>query len=214
MTPDRSVPAVDPVVTGDLGPVTVVPGYVDLQINGVDGIDFSTASGDDWVRAGHRIARAGVVGYLPTVCSMPLDGYDAVLARIAAARDLTAREPLPQILGVHLEGPFLGGAPGAHPPELLRDLDRDWLGALLDRHPGLVRLVTLAPEADPGGAGIRMLTDRGVQVSLGHTTCTYDAAVAAAGAGATLATHLFNGMGPLHHRAPGSSVPRSTRAWR
>ncbi len=203
MIPDRSVRPVDPAVTEELGPVAMTPGYVDLQINGVDDVDFSTATGDDWFRAGYRLARAGVVGYLPTVCSMPLDRYDPALARIAAARDATAAEPLPRILGVHLEGPFLGGAPGAHPREVLRDLDLEWLVALLDRHPGLVRLVTLAPEADPSGAGIRMLTERGVRVSLGHTTCTYDAAVVAAAAGATLATHLFNGMGPLHHRDPG-----------
>jgi N-acetylglucosamine-6-phosphate deacetylase len=134
---------------------------------------------------------------------MPLDRYDAALARVAAARDATAGRPLPQILGVHLEGPFLGGAPGAHPPEFLRDVDREWLADLLDRHPGLVRLVTLAPEADPSHDGIRMLSDRGVRVSLGHTACSYDEAVSAMAAGATLATHLFNGMAPLHHRDPG-----------
>ena len=135
---------------------------------------------------------------------MPLDRYDAALDRIAAAQDTSRDRPLPAILGIHLEGPFLGGAPGAHPRECLVTFDADWMGLRLDRHPGLVRLVTLAPEADPSGEGIRMLVDRGVCVSVGHTTCTYEAAVAAADAGARLATHLFNGMGPLHHRRPGA----------
>ena len=86
---------------------------------------------------------------------------------------------------------------------MVRPMDVEWLAGLLDRHPGLVRLVTLAPEADPDGAGIRMLAARGVVVALGHTACSYEDAVAAAAAGATLTTHLFNGMGPLHQRAPG-----------
>jgi N-acetylglucosamine-6-phosphate deacetylase len=179
-----------------------VPGYVDLQINGVADVDFSRAEGDDWVRAGRTLLAAGVTGYLATICSMPLDRYDDALDRVEAARHATGRAES-EILGVHLEGPFLGGAPGAHPPDMIRPMDAAWLGGLLDRHPGLVRLVTLAPEADPDGDGIRMLTARGVVVALGHTSCSYDEAVAAAAAGASLTTHLFNGMGPLHQRAPG-----------
>ena len=86
---------------------------------------------------------------------------------------------------------------------MLRAMDVEWLRGLLDRHAGLVRLVTLAPEADPGCVGIRMLVERGVVVALGHTACSYADAVDAAAAGATLTTHLFNGMAPLHHREPG-----------
>jgi N-acetylglucosamine-6-phosphate deacetylase len=184
------------------GEPTTVPGFVDLQINGVADVDFSRADGDDWARAGRILIGAGVTGYLATICSMPLDRYDDALARIAAARR-AAGPGEAEILGVHLEGPFLGGALGAHPLEMVRPMDVGWLAGLLDRHPGLVRLVTLAPEADPDGAGIRMLAARGVLVALGHTACTYDDAVAAAAAGARLTTHLFNGMGPLHQRAPG-----------
>ncbi len=177
-------------------------GFVDLQINGVDAIDFSVANGEDWVRAGQRLLAAGVTGYLPTICSMPLDRYSGALARVAAAQG-AGPDGLPRILGVHLEGPFLGGALGAHPPAMVRPMDLAWLAELVDSFPGLVRLVTLAPEADPGCDGIRALVARGIVVSLGHTTCTYEQAVAAADAGATLTTHLFNGMGPLHHREPG-----------
>ena len=194
----------DVAAAGDLGgtPVTLRPGYVDLQINGVDDIDFSVANGADWERAGHRLLASGVTGYLPTICSMPLDRYDAALSRVETAQRAAAGD-MPRILGVHLEGPFLGGAPGAHPPSMLRVMDVGWLHDLLDHHPGLVRLVTVAPEADPDSAGIAMLAERGVAVALGHTTCSYEQAVAAAGAGATLTTHLFNGMGSLHHREPG-----------
>jgi len=107
------------------------------------------------------------------------------------------------VLGVHLEGPFLGGAPGAHVVEHLRTVDREWLDTLLERAPGLVRIVTLAPEADPGLAGTRMLAAAGVVVAIGHSTATYKEARAAADAGATLVTHLFNGMAPFNHREPG-----------
>ncbi len=182
--------------------MTLRPGYLDLQINGVDDIDFSVADGADWERAGRRLLASGVTGYLPTICSMPLDRYDAALNRVEHA-SRAAGVDLPRILGVHLEGPFLGGAPGAHPRSMVRAMDVDWLRALVERHPGLVRLVTVAPEADPDSDGIAMLVEHDVVVALGHTTCTYEQAVAAAAAGATLTTHLFNGMGSLHHREPG-----------
>jgi N-acetylglucosamine-6-phosphate deacetylase len=104
---------------------------------------------------------------------------------------------------VHLEGPFLGGAPGAHPVDLLRAADCDWLRGVLDAFPDVVSLVTLAPEADPDLAATRLLHARGVRVALGHSTATYGQALAAVDAGASLVTHLFNGMSPLHHREPG-----------
>ncbi len=197
-------PIADVAATGSLDgtPVTLRPGYLDLQINGVDDIDFSVADGADWDRAGRRLLASGVTAYLPTICSMPLDRYDAALTRVEHARRVGGGD-LPRILGVHLEGPFLGGAPGAHPRSMVRAMDVDWLRGLLERHPGLVRLVTLAPEADPDSHGIAMLVDHGVVVALGHTTCTYEQALDASAAGATLTTHLFNGMGSLHHREPG-----------
>jgi N-acetylglucosamine-6-phosphate deacetylase len=122
-----------------------------------------------------------------------------MLERLAAVR---AARP-DAVLGVHLEGPFLGGAPGAHPVDLVRPVDLGWLAALCDRFGDLVRMITLAPEADPGLAATAMLRDRGVTVALGHSTVDYEGALAAAAAGASVVTHLFNGMGPLHHRAPG-----------
>lgn len=183
----------------DLGDALLAPGFCDLQVNGTGAVDFATATVAEVVDALDALAASGCTGCLPTLVSAPLDAYDAACARLAAARD--ARPGL--VLGVHLEGPFLGGAPGAHPVEHLRPADPAWLDALCDRHPGLVRLVTLAPEADPGLGATRRLRARGVVVALGHTRASYEEAVAAADAGATMVTHVFNGMGPLHHRAPG-----------
>lgn len=196
---DGDVPASATVV----GDVLFSPGFVELQVNGIGDVDFWTAEPDGWVRAGTNLIESGVTSYLPTLVSAPRHRYAAGLERVAAAQAAAERAGLAHIAGVHLEGPFLGDAPGAHPPELLGPVDLDWLLPLLDEHPGLVRLVTIAPEADPELRGTRALVERGVIVSLGHSRCTFEQARQAADAGATMVTHLFNGMGPLAHRAPG-----------
>lgn len=186
----------------DLGDALITPGFVDLQCNGVDGDDLATADDAGWRRVAATLARHGTTAFCGTLVSAALDSYEVPLAR-AEARQSSPIAPGAALLGVHLEGPFLGGAPGAHDAALLRDADVAWLRALLEHHPGLVRIVTLAPEADPGFAATRLLADTGVVVALGHSRATYDEARDAADAGARMVTHLFNGMGPLHHREPG-----------
>ena len=185
------------------GGLVLVPGFVDLQVNGVGDADFATADPGVWRTALQRLAAAGVTTCCPTLVSAPLDAYGAPLAVASSFAGHGGTTVGAEVVGVHLEGPFLGGAPGAHPVDLLRPADVGWLASLLDAHPGLVRIVTLAPEADPGGDAVRFLAGRGVVVALGHTSATYDRARAAADGGARLVTHLFNGMAPLHHRAPG-----------
>jgi N-acetylglucosamine-6-phosphate deacetylase len=187
----------------DLDGVVLTPGFVDLQVNGVDDVDFVAADAEGWRRAGRLLLAHGVTSYCPTIVTAPLGTYGPALERIAAARADASERSLPAIIGAHLEGPFLGGAPGAHPRELLRDAQPEWLSALLDGQPDVVRVVTLAPEADRTRAATRLLASRGVVVSLGHSTATYEEAAAAVEAGARLVTHLFNGMSPLHHRDPG-----------
>jgi N-acetylglucosamine-6-phosphate deacetylase len=188
----------------DLGDVVLAAGYVDLQVNGIAGDDLGTADPDGWARVGRTLLGHGVTAYCPTFVTSALDEYEPTVERAAAAQAAAAgAEDQAQILGVHLEGPFLGGAPGAHRVELIRAADTDWMAGLLAAHPGLVRIVTLAPEADPGFALTRLLSDAGVTVALGHTTATYADARAASSAGASVVTHLFNGMRPLHHREPG-----------
>ena len=184
----------------DLGDVVLAPGFVDIQVNGADTVDFAQAL-DRQTSSRPIDARVatGCTACLPTLCSAPLDAYAPMLDRLAAVRELRPEA----VLGVHLEGPFLGGAPGAHPRELVRPVDLEWLAELCDRFGDLVRLVTLAPEADAGLAAIALLRDRGVVVALGHSTVDFGGARTAADAGATIVTHLFNGMGPMHHREPG-----------
>jgi N-acetylglucosamine-6-phosphate deacetylase len=184
----------------------LTPGFVDLQINGVGDVDFSTASPSSLRRACDVLAQHGITSFCPTLISAPLTEYDARLTRIETARRDSAERPgSPTIVGVHLEGPFLGGAPGAHSPELLRTADVDWLQELMTSHPGVVRIVTLAPEADPDFHATKLLHEAGVVVALGHSDASFELATAAANAGASLVTHLFNGMSSFHHRAPGLS---------
>jgi N-acetylglucosamine-6-phosphate deacetylase len=184
----------------DLGDALLAPGFVDLQVNGVDDVDFAALGDAAWRRAAAGLLSQGVTACCPTLVSAPLDAYEPALRRVGTAASAGGG---PEILGVHLEGPFLGGAPGAHPTHLLRDSDPDWLGSLLDAVPDAVALVTLAPERDRAFAATTLLRERGVVVALGHSTASYAEACAAADAGATIVTHLFNGMRPFHHREPG-----------
>lgn len=183
----------------------LVPGFIDIQVNGVDTVDFAHADARGWRAALVAQARHGVTACCPTLVSAPFDSYAEPLAVAASLRSQvdSAGEFGAAVLGVHLEGPFLGGAPGAHVVEHLRPVDLPWLHAVLERTPGLVRVVTLAPEADPELRGIRALSDAGVVVAIGHSTASYAQVRAAADAGATVVTHLFNGMGPFNHREPG-----------
>jgi N-acetylgalactosamine-6-phosphate deacetylase len=177
---------------------TLAPGFVDLQVNGIDDVDCSTADGAQWNTLDELLVAQGVTAWCPTLVTMPLGSYSAPLARVAEAMQAAA-EGAATILGVHLEGPFLGGAPGAHPRSLLRDADLEWVSEL----PTHVRMVTLAPEQPSAAAATQLLARRGVLVSLGHTTASFEQLDSCAAAGASMVTHLFNGMSGLHHRAPG-----------
>lgn len=174
----------------DIAPdLVLAPGFVDVQVNGVDDIDVA-AEDADWDRFDDLLHPTGVTTWCPTLVTAPLESMRARLDRVPR-RD--------SIAGVHLEGPFLGGRPGAHPRDLLRPIDLDWLGDL----PPTVRVVTLAPELDGAREATVMLAERGVTVSLGHTSATQDQVLACVDAGASMVTHLFNGMEALHHREPG-----------
>ena len=182
------------------GPVpdrVLVPGFVDLQVNGIDDIDVAHADEAGWDRLDSLLAAQGTTTWLPTLVTAPLDAYPRRLGSIAAA---AARPgPRPRIAGAHLEGPFLGDRPGAHPPHLVVAPDVEWITSL----PPIVGLVTLGPEADGAHAAIRAVAARRGVAAIGHSGATLAQATAAIGAGARLVTHGFNAMSPLHHREPG-----------
>lgn len=175
----------------------LAPGFIDLQVNGVDDVDVARARDADWDRLDDLLAATGVTAWLPTLVTRPLDRYASPLGRIAEARDRAG--PRPAVLGAHLEGPFLGERPGAHDRSSIVAPDLAWLGAL----PDVVALVTLAPEAAAAVEAVRVLIGRGIVVSLGHSGADVATTTAAIDAGARMATHLFNAMAPLHQREPG-----------
>jgi N-acetylglucosamine-6-phosphate deacetylase len=192
----------------DCGTQTLVPGFVDLQVNGAAGCDFLSPDVSALEAAHAHLLRTGTVAYLPTLISAPEDRLRASLAFFASRARVRAAPgipPAPSILGVHLEGPYLSPArPGAHPAEHLRNPSIEWIGRLLEEFPGLVRIVTLAPELEGAHALIEHLVGRGIVVAIGHTDATFDQAIRAFNLGARLATHLFNAMRPYHHREPGA----------
>jgi N-acetylglucosamine-6-phosphate deacetylase len=197
---DGVIVAVEPIVNVDR-PRWLVPGFVDVQVNGIDDVDVSRADGSDWDRLDHLLLAQGVTTWCPTLVTMPIDRYARPLARIAAAmaRPSSAR---PTIAGAHLEGPFLGRSPGAHPRDLIVPIDLDWLAGL----PANVALVTLAAEQEDAVPATALLVAAGRLVSIGHTQCSEEEFDACVAAGARLTTHLFNGMSGAHHRAPGVAV--------
>jgi N-acetylglucosamine-6-phosphate deacetylase len=124
------------------------------------------------------------------------------LARQAAFLSELAEQG--DLAGVHFEGPFISPHRcGAHKPSLLRDPDPAEVRKLLDASRGAARMVTLAPELPGGLDSVRLLAEQGVIAAVGHTDAAYEATLRAIDAGATVATHLFNAMPPLHHRDPG-----------
>ena len=181
----------------------VAPGFIDLQVNGHDDVDVATADAAGWERISSVLTAQGVTSWLPTLISAPLDVLDERLRDVTALmgkQSVSGNRSGPDAVGIHLEGPFLGAARGAHPGAGFGGADLEWLAAL----PASVRLMTLGPECDRAVDAIRLLVARGIACSLGHTTATAEQAEAAIEAGARLFTHAFNASGAMHHRAPGA----------
>ena len=175
----------------------ILPGLVDIQLNGAFGVDFSDPHAD-LPAAARSLPSTGVTAFVPTIVSSPPDRYASCLANLAVSLPKAAA----RVLGVHLEGPFLARSRrGTHDPAAIRDPDLEELRRWLDA--GQVRIVTLAPELPGAGLVIEELTARGLITAIGHSDASWEEADAAVRAGAQLGTHLFNAMRPLHHREPG-----------
>ncbi|XP_060028565.1 N-acetylglucosamine-6-phosphate deacetylase isoform X2 [Erinaceus europaeus] len=190
----------------DCGGCILAPGFIDVQINGGFGVDFSQAaddvgSGVDLVA--QRILAHGVTAFCPTLVTSPPEVYQKVLPQIPVK---PGGPHGAGVLGVHLEGPFISREKrGAHPEDHLRSFEARAFQDVLATYGPLdnVCMVTLAPELSRSPEVIRALTARGIRVSLGHSVADLRAAEEAVQSGATFITHLFNAMLPFHHRDPG-----------
>ena len=193
--------------TVDFGDAILAPGFLDLHIHGGAGLDVMRAPVSELPRLGAFEASHGVTGYFPTTVAAPMDATYAALERLAdtiegAQKDGANGGARP--LGIHLEGPFLSHKRrGVHPPENLVEptveiFDRMWQAAR-----GHVRMLTIAPEIRGALEVIAEAAQRKVCVSIGHSDAELAQALAGVKAGARHATHTFNAMRPLDHRAPG-----------
>jgi N-acetylglucosamine-6-phosphate deacetylase len=196
--------------TSGEGVGTAVPGFLDLHINGLVGVDFLSTDEAGYARAGAALAQTGVVGYLPTFITSPLGDYGPALAVAARAAQAGSSHGA-RVLGVHLEGPYLSPRwPGAHDPEHLRTPDVEEALALCDA--GDVRMVTLAPELEGGLDLVAALTERGIAVSCGHSDADVATADAAFDRGARAITHLYNAHRRWAPRDPGLGGAALVRA--
>lgn len=190
----------------DVGGEWLSLGGVDLQINGALGLAFPEVN----LENSHKIPEIskllweqGVDGFLPTIVTTSVGNIQRSLSIFADASSQQNDKASAQILGVHLEGPFLNYQKrGAHPAEYLLPLTIDNVKRILGDYASIVKVITLAPELDDGEA-IEYLRSLGITISLGHSQATETQAQRAFNTGATMVTHAFNAMPSLHHREPG-----------
>jgi len=182
--------------------LTVSPGFIDLHVHGGGGGDPLAGAPDGVLAMARFHAAHGTTGLLVTTGALPQDDIVRAVRLTGAA----AMEPDgANILGVHLEGPYLSRRhKGAQPEEFIREPSVSELEELLEVCPGFIRLVTIAPELPGALAAIAWLCERGVRAAIGHTDATYAEVEQAVTTGARHAAHTFNAMRGLHHREPGA----------
>ncbi|MEL7035381.1 MAG: N-acetylglucosamine-6-phosphate deacetylase [Cyanobacteria bacterium J06592_8] len=191
----------------DVGGDWISLGGVDLQINGGLGLAFPEIAPQHFPKLqemSQYLWNQGVDGYLPTIVTTTIEQIQRSLSTFAEFLQTPTAPDTAQILGIHLEGPFLNSEKrGAHPEDCLLPLTLDNVKRVLGDYAHLVKVMTLAPELDPTGEVIPRLRDQGITVSLGHSQATAEQANLAFSQGATMVTHAFNAMPSLHHRQPG-----------
>lgn len=184
--------------TTDLSGHWLVPGFVDIHNHGGGGASFAGGTAEDVLQGVRTHRLHGTTTLVASAVTGDLDflaRHAGMLAELAQQGD---------IAGIHFEGPFISPCrKGAHNEQLLRDPDPAEVRKLIDAAHGQARMMTLATELPGGLDSVRLLAEHGVIAAVGHTDATYEQTLAAIDAGATVATHLFNAMPPLGHRAPG-----------
>lgn len=194
LLPDGNLP--DNVIDAEM----ISPGLIDLQVNGGFGKEV-TANPDDIDHISRESLKTGVTAWLPTVVTSAAETYPPLFEAWDKHNPDAGSVPL----GYHLEGPFLTlEKKGAHNPDFITAASEELFQSWLEQDS--IRLVTLSPEREHNLGRIQEMVKRGMLVSLGHTNATYEEFIAGVDAGARKATHLFNAMTSIHHRAPGAMV--------
>ncbi len=173
------------------------PGFIDLHIHGCNGSDTMDDNDDSIRNISRSLVRTGVTSFLPTTLTMDLSAIEGALDRI---RELMDHGPGAEILGCHLEGPFINKEyKGAQEARYIQTPDFSKIERFLD----VIKIITLAPEYQGSGEFIENCLKHGIVASMGHTGAGYEQAMEAIEKGAGHITHTFNAMSPLHHRDPG-----------
>jgi N-acetylglucosamine-6-phosphate deacetylase len=192
--------------TIDAGENLVAPGFIDLHIHGTGGWDTSTRQST--LNMAKILADNGVTAFYPTPATTEMELFLSHLRGVKeafSAQGSGAKDTGADILGMHLEGPFLNRArKGAMPEEYLLDPDWEILDRIEAQAPGLIKRLTVAPELPRGLEFVAELRRRGYLVAGGHTAATAEETLAGIEAGITIANHLYNAMTGLHHRDPGA----------
>jgi N-acetylglucosamine-6-phosphate deacetylase len=189
--------------------LTVVPGFVDVHIHGAGGHDVMEANARALDRITSTVARHGTTSLVATTVTAPIEDTCRSLqgiARYIRSREKAQENPhlAAEILGMHLEGPFISKARrGVHPPGALQKPSTEILGKFLEASDGLVKILTTAPELPGAIPMIEFAVGAGLVVGMGHTDADYEQSRAAIQAGARHAVHTFNAMRPFSHRDPG-----------
>ncbi len=182
----------------DLPDSLLVPGFVDAQVNGAFGVDVASEP-ERVSELSKALLTTGTTAYLPTVISSPESLYEEVLPELSKA---TAERRGAEVIGVHLEGPFISlEKRGAHAAAHVVPPSEKLFCHLLELGP--VRMITVAPELAGAGTVMELAVRRGVVVSAGHSDAPFEVAYDAFDRRVSGVTHLFNAMSAMHHREPG-----------
>jgi len=186
----------------DASGMIVIPGFIDVHTHGGGGYNLQTTDADEIRAYAHWVPETGTTSFLIVVIGVPASIPEKQLK--TAIEVLDDQGSGAEALGIHMEGPYISVAKrGAHLPSWLRMPEESETEQLLEITRGHLRLLTLAPELPGASAMIRRLVNAGITVSMGHTNATYEQSLEAIKLGVTHATHCFNAMRPLLHRAPG-----------
>nr|MBO2494601.1 N-acetylglucosamine-6-phosphate deacetylase [Clostridia bacterium] len=181
----------------------VCPGFIDIHVHGCKGRDVMDGSVESLEVMSEFMAQHGTTAFLATTTT---HGREEIRKSLEAVGDALHKDIKgAQILGIHLEGPFISpNAKGAHDEKRILAPSRENFRGLVGDYEGIIKMVTMAPEAEGARELVNYLTDKGILVSMGHTMANYEQCMAGFEWGMTHVTHLYNAMSPFKHREPGA----------
>lgn len=187
--------------------MTIVPGFIDVHIHGAGGADAMDATPDALNKIAQHLVKEGTTAFLATTMTQSKQAIEAALKNAGEFIHSTEnRTGQAEIVGIHLEGPFIHPKrKGAQPEEFILLPSPSQFDEWQELAQDTIRIVTLAPDQENGIALVKHLAEHGVIASIGHSDANFQDVVAAVEAGASHVTHLFNGMRGLHHREPGTA---------